>query len=127
VLGIVTESRLRRQLASGQGETPVSDHARTEEYLRAGTPLVDAVVRMNQLRARQMAVVDQDQAACVVGVLAMSDVMRAHASAASEPVDGAPGPETASGRPPVRWVRRDSTLGTGPDPAPPGDDRERDP
>lgn len=124
LLGIVTDSRLRRQLASEQGEAPVGEHTRPEEYLLAGTPLVDAVVRMNQLGARQMAVVDQEQAGRVVGVLAMSDVMRAHASAAAEPVDSPPGPGTASGRPPVSWARRDSGLAHGSDPVPPGDDHD---
>ena len=82
LVGIVTESRLRRRLAENRGDEMVSSFARAEEYLRVDQPLVDALVRMHKLGARQMAVVDTQHGVHVVGVLAMSDVMRAHARVA---------------------------------------------
>ena len=81
-LGTVTESRLRRRLAENRGEEPVRTFARVEELLRPEHPLVEAIVLMNKVGARQLAVVDAEDTTRVIGVLAMSDVMRAHARTA---------------------------------------------
>lgn len=109
--GVMTDSRLRRQLAKARGEASVGEHTRAEEPLRADTPLVEAIVRMNKLGARQMVVVDAEHGSRVAGVLAMSDVMRAHADAASEPSDPLEPPAGPSLRPPVNWAaQRDSVI-----------------
>ena len=49
--------------------------------IRANAPLLGAVVRMNDLGVRQLVVVDPKTETQFVGVLAMSDLVRAHASA----------------------------------------------
>jgi hypothetical protein len=82
------------------------------EYLRADEPLLDAVVRMNRLGARQMVVVAADGGK-LLGMLAMSDVMRAHVAAAAER-QGDPNLGLGWGeRAAVAWQRRDSGGATG--------------
>jgi CIC family chloride channel protein len=80
--GLVSQSRLERRVAAGQAETTLAQIAQSREYLDPQQTLVNAVVRMNQLGARQMLVVSDEKRP--IGVLAMSDVMRAYASAAGE-------------------------------------------
>ena len=84
-VGLLSEAKLRRLLAEGHGDTAVGGHVRPREYLSPDQPMLDAVVRMNKLGVRQMAVVDtEENPPRLVGMFAMSDVMRAHASAAGE-------------------------------------------
>lgn len=84
-LGLLSEAKMRRLLAEGQGDTPLRQHVRPREYLAPDQPMLEAVVRMNKLGVRQMAVVRSDGPRPVlVGMFAMSDVMRAHARAAGE-------------------------------------------
>ena len=80
VRGVVSRSRLERRIAGDQGALPVAEFAQVREYLDPHTTLLSAVVRMDQIGARQMLVVDEDKRA--VGMLAMSDVMRAYAAVA---------------------------------------------
>jgi hypothetical protein len=112
LIGLISEARIRRRLAGGQGETLLREHARALEYLRADELLVDAVVRMNRLGARQMAVIAADGGK-LLGMLAMSDVMRAHVDAAADaqryPNEGLGWGERAA----VAWQRRDSAGTTG--------------
>jgi CIC family chloride channel protein len=77
LLGVLTEGRLRRLVAEGQGATPLREHARLREYLHTGQSLRDALDAMNRLGVRQMAVVDDKDRERLAGILAMSDVMRA--------------------------------------------------
>jgi CIC family chloride channel protein len=112
LIGLISEARIRRRLAGGQGETLLREHARALEYLRADEPLLDAVVRMNRLGARQMVVVAADGGK-LLGMLAMSDVMRAHVAAAAER-QGDPNLGLGWGeRAAVAWQRRDSGGATG--------------
>lgn len=86
-VGLISEAKLRRLLAEGHGDTAVALHVRPREYLGPEQPMLDAVVRMNKLGVRQMAVVDVDASPPrLVGMFAMSDVMRAHSSAAGETI-----------------------------------------
>jgi len=91
--------------------------------------LMDAVARMHSVGARQMLVVDQDAPERLVGMLAMSDVVRAHARAAhattDDDVDAVDANERRSA---VTWrthetlvgerIERVSTAGSTPTPAP---------
>lgn len=77
--GMITQSRLRRRVAEGKGEDALSAHAHMEPTLSANILLVDAINRMNKFGARQMVVVASAHSHLVLGMLAMSDVMRAHA------------------------------------------------
>jgi chloride channel protein, CIC family len=95
VVGVVSQSRLERRVASGQSEERLAQLAQTREYLAPEQTLMTAIVRMNQLGARQMLVVSEDQRA--IGMLAMSDVMRAYARAAGDEADG----RWSEARPPV--------------------------
>lgn len=93
--GLVSQSRLERRVAAGQATVSLAQVAQVREYLHPHQSLVTAVVRMNQLGARQMLVVSEQKRA--IGMLAMSDVMRAYASAAG----GEPGAQSSGARPPV--------------------------
>ncbi|HEX7478119.1 MAG TPA: chloride channel protein [Polyangiales bacterium] len=112
VLGVVSDSRLRRKLAQGQGDELVRAQAQPEPYLYAEQSLVDAVVRMHELGARQMVVVQSAEPHPLAGILAMSDVMRAHALAAGAGEGSAAhgAPPTGSLRPAVSWPRRTSGV-----------------
>jgi chloride channel protein, CIC family len=108
--GLVTESRLRRRHAEGRGDALVATAARQEEYLIDHGSLVEAVSRMHTLSARQMLVVDMDKRDHLVGVLALSDVVRAHARAASlESLDGDDIGDSER-RNAVAWTRRDTAI-----------------
>jgi CIC family chloride channel protein len=80
VHGVVSQARLERRIAGDQGAQPVAQFAQLREYLHPQATLLSAVARMDQLGARQMLVVDDNKHA--VGMLAMSDVMRAYAMVA---------------------------------------------
>jgi CIC family chloride channel protein len=114
LVGLVSESRLRRAFAEGRKDDPVQDLARSEEWLRSDLPLVDAVAKMSAMGARQLAVIDATSER-LVGVLAMSDVMRAHSSAAR----GFHADESvlAVQRHAVSWRSRDTSVSI-PHPAP---------
>lgn len=75
--GILTEARIRRCVAEGQGQATTRSEARVREFLRPSQSLRDALAAMNRLGIRQMCVVDDDEPTKVLGVLTMSDVMRA--------------------------------------------------
>jgi CBS domain-containing protein len=53
-----------------------------DEHVFPDQPLVRAVVRMNHTGARQLAVLARGDGRRLVGLLTMSDVVRAHARAA---------------------------------------------
>jgi CIC family chloride channel protein len=105
--GLVSEARLRRAMAEERGSTTVGQEARKETYLHSDTPLVDAVAVMTKLGARQMAVVYEGER--IAGMLAMSDVMRAHSQAVHGQLPGQMLPD-GSLRPAVSWRSRDSSL-----------------
>lgn len=119
LVGVISEARLRRRVAEGKGEERVRDQAREEEVVHADRPLVDAVADMARLRMRQMVVVAPDASRRLVGVLAMSDVMRAHARAASgeESADSWSG--SRANRSAVSWAARDTVLDEPAGPKPP--------
>lgn len=85
--GLISEARLRRTVAEGKGDLKV------EQLLDAGdgqnivvfpdSPLAVAVVKMNNLKVRQLVVLDGNGSNRIVGILTMTDVVRAHAGAIS--------------------------------------------
>jgi predicted transcriptional regulator len=83
LLGLISDARIRRHAASGHGDLTLRSQALRRETLHADQPLVDAVLRMHSLGARQMAVVPTRDSHQLCGMLAMSDVMRAHVAAAN--------------------------------------------
>ena len=84
-VGLVSRARLRRTLAEGGGDQKVRQlvDAASRAHVRPEDPLVRAVVRMSQAETRQLAVLDgEGERGTLVGLLTMSDVVRAHARAA---------------------------------------------
>jgi hypothetical protein len=88
--------------------SPKQHHLR-EFFLESSLALVDAVAKMSALGARQMALVEGGpDSKRLVGVLAMSDVMRAHSKAAEGYSWGAIAGESSSVRRAVNWRGRDA-------------------
>ncbi|HKP63195.1 MAG TPA: chloride channel protein [Polyangiales bacterium] len=79
--GLVSQARLARRVAAGHAELTLSEVAEPRDYLQPQESLIKAVARMNQRGARQMLVVSSEEPPRPLGMLAMSDVMRAYASA----------------------------------------------
>jgi CIC family chloride channel protein len=80
--GIVSEARLRRTLAEGAGRQLVQEIADAGDYLFPDQPLVRAVVHMNRANVRQLVVLARGDEHRLVGLLTMSDIVRAQARAA---------------------------------------------
>jgi CIC family chloride channel protein len=80
-VGLVSESSLRRAVAEGEGEHHVGDRAGRRSAVTSARSLVDAIVLMDDLDTRQLAVIDDEANRRVIGILALSDVMRAQARA----------------------------------------------
>jgi CIC family chloride channel protein len=83
-VGLVSESKLRRSVADGGGEKPVGELAGRRIALTPESSLIDAIVLMDELDTRQLAVVDDDASRRVIGIVALSDVMRVQAQATRE-------------------------------------------
>lgn len=80
--GVVSEARLRRTLAEDGGRRTVREIAERGDHVFPDQPLVRAVVRMNHSGVRQLAVLARGDESFLVGLLTMSDVVRAQARAA---------------------------------------------
>lgn len=80
--GTISEARLRRTEAEGGGEIPVRQIMEAGDQVFPDQPLVRAVVHMNQSNVRQLAVVERGEGGRLVGLLTMSDIVRAQGRAA---------------------------------------------
>ena len=87
LVGFVTEARLRRTSAEGGAEQRVATVAQTAPRILPEDTLVRAVVRMEKSGARQLGVIDPSDGNKLVGLLTMSDIVRAHARAAMDALD----------------------------------------
>lgn len=81
-LGMISEARLRRLIAEGANAEKVQKHVDSRPHVLPEYALVRAMVRMDKSGVRQLAVVDRKQGNSLVGLLTMSDIVRAHAQAA---------------------------------------------
>lgn len=79
VTGVVSVEALR---AAAPG-TRLAKLTRLAHTIRRDVPLLRAVIRMNDLGVRQLHVVDAEAPKRVVGVVSMSDVVRAHSRRAA--------------------------------------------
>ena len=86
-VGMISEVRLRRLAAEGAGSDKVQKHADSRPHALAEYPLVRATVRMDKSGVRQLAVIDRKNGNKLIGLLTMSDIVRAHAHAAVEAGD----------------------------------------
>lgn len=103
--GLVSEARLRRTVAEGGGGRAVRELAERGEHVFPDQPLVRAVVRMNHSGMRQLAVLERGDERRLVGVLTMSDVVRAQARAALDAgeLERTVMPELATGTTPNKY------------------------
>lgn len=81
-IGFVTEARLRRRAAEGALLQKVDDIVESSPHVLPDDTLVRAVVKMERSGSRQLAVVEHKDGNRLIGLLTMSDVVRAHARAA---------------------------------------------
>jgi CBS domain-containing protein len=81
LVGLVSESKLRRTVAEGHGDALVADLAGRRERLTPEQPLSAAIVALERNGTRQLAVVAHDRPDEVVGIIALSDILRAQARA----------------------------------------------
>ena len=86
-IGFVTEARLRRTVAEGGTPQHVSAIVQSAPHVQPDDTLVRAVVKMERSGSRQLAVVDQKDSQRLIGLITMSDVVRAHARAAMDAED----------------------------------------
>lgn len=90
LVGVVRIPRLRAAAASGEEKTALTALLEPARTVRSDASLVRSIVQMNDAGVRQFVVVDDAQASHLVGVIAMSDFVRAHARAASAPGEAPP-------------------------------------
>jgi CIC family chloride channel protein len=88
LVGLISEARLRRSLAEGAGEQPIASLADRRTALFPDQPLLDAVILMDQQETRQIGVVARADSARLVGLLALSDIVRAQARVARSSAQG---------------------------------------
>jgi CBS domain-containing protein len=93
LVGLISEARLRRSLAEGGGEQSIATLADRRTALFPDQPLIDAVILMDQEETRQIGVVDRAEPVRLVGLLALSDIVRAQARVAQT---SAPGRQAAA-------------------------------
>lgn len=87
-IGLVTEARLRRTAAEGGRDQRVATIVQPSPRTQPGDTLVHAIVTMEKSDARQLAVLDPHDGNRLIGLLTMSDIVRAHARAAMDAADG---------------------------------------
>lgn len=83
-IGFVTEARLRRTAAEGGSSQTVATVVQRAPRTKADDTLVRAVVTMEKSGARQLGVIDPGDGNRLIGLLTMSDIVRAHARAAMD-------------------------------------------
>jgi CIC family chloride channel protein len=85
-VGLISEARLRRTQAEQPDEQPdtqpIAALADRRAALFPDQPLVDGVILADQLETRQIAVVERTNPAHLIGLLSLSDIVRAQARAA---------------------------------------------
>jgi CBS domain containing-hemolysin-like protein len=86
-VGMITKVRLRRLAADHNGSEEVGSHVDQTPYVLAEYPLLRAMVRMDKAGVRQVAVIDREDGNKLIGLLTMSDIVRAHAQAAVDAGD----------------------------------------
>ncbi len=79
IIGVVPVAQLRAAMTPTD---PVTTLMRPGHVIRSDATLLRAIVRMNDLGVRQLLAVDPSAETHLVGTLAMSDLVRAHARAA---------------------------------------------
>ncbi|MGO9830417.1 MAG: chloride channel protein [Myxococcaceae bacterium] len=89
LVGVVRLARLRSAATTGDAGSPVAALVEAAHTVLADAPLIRSVVRMNEAGVRQSVVLDNAESTRPVGVLAISDFVRAHARTVPPPADSA--------------------------------------
>lgn len=105
-IGFVTEARLRRTVAESGVAQTVSAIVQSAPHLQPEDTLVRAVVKMERSGLRHLAVVEPREGKRLIGLLTMSDVVRAHARAAMDAEDY-DRPELATLSDPARLLKEE--------------------
>jgi CIC family chloride channel protein len=87
-VGLLSEARLQRAIAEGEGARLVGDVARRKEYAVPDEPLLRAVARMTRLGVRQLPVLARGTHS-LIGIIATSDVLRAQLRESDDATDRA--------------------------------------
>jgi CIC family chloride channel protein len=82
VTAAVHARQVRGAVAAGALRTPLLELAQPVQTIHADALLLDAVVRMTRLGVRQLVVTDGNAHERLVGILSMTDLVRAHARTA---------------------------------------------
>jgi chloride channel protein, CIC family len=90
LVGVAPIARLRAAAAQGDAAASLSTLTEPALTVRPGTSLVRAVVQMNDAGVRQFVVVDGAPGSPPLGVIAVSDFVRAHARTLSGGGEGTP-------------------------------------
>ncbi|MEP6945875.1 MAG: chloride channel protein [Acidobacteriota bacterium] len=80
-VGVITELRLRRTVASGRGELTIGELADRCSTVYPDHLLDRALYRMNKAAVRQLSVVERSAGHRFVGIIAMADIIRVQAEA----------------------------------------------
>jgi chloride channel protein, CIC family len=86
-VGFISDARLRRTDAEGDSQRLVRTVVQHAPHVQPDHSLVKAMVTMEKSGARQLAVLDRHNGNRLVGMLTMSDIVRAHARAALDAGD----------------------------------------
>ena len=84
-VGVITEMRLRRNIANKAGSVPIREVADMPHTIFPDQPLKDAVLEMDRHRVRQLVVVESERNPQMIGIITMSDIVRAQAGAIGGP------------------------------------------
>lgn len=85
-IGLVSEARVRRTIAENGAQQRVGQLVHEPPHVLPDFPLVRAVLRMNEAKVRQLAVVETNDGNQLLGLLTISDILRAQATAAQDAV-----------------------------------------
>ncbi len=83
-VGMITEMRLRRTLVDNEGSMTVRSIALKPQMIFSDQSLSKAVLKMNDSRTRQLAVIERGEERTLVGIITMSDIVRSQAEAIKE-------------------------------------------
>lgn len=73
--GIIGEARLRRMLAEGNGKREIAEFTESRPFILPEANLLEAVIKMHHLEARQIVVVDSKKDRRLIGLLTMTDIV----------------------------------------------------
>lgn len=79
LVGVLAVARVRAAEAADELQRPIKDLIEPARTIRADAALTRAIIRMSAEGTRQLVVTDRETGTRVVGILALSDVVRAHA------------------------------------------------